>query len=161
MKKFLFPVLLLIGCFVGLSMTSCTSRGSDEDDLSYETRSYIIGISQWEAKLVKRADGTWADDPFHEGKQFTINFKDHIDGKASNPCPFETWEFIGQTDIQKREEKHFSGTYSVSNKTVTCTVDGKQHLRFIVTKMEESQLGGTVTFFDDNVTFDVIMEPTW
>jgi len=27
--------------------------------------------------------------------------------------------------------------------------------------MEDSQLGGTVTFFDDNVTFDVIMEPTW
>ncbi len=45
MKKFLFPVLLLIGCFVGLCMTSCTSRGSDEDDLSYETRSYIIGLA--------------------------------------------------------------------------------------------------------------------
>ena len=151
--------MLLLACVLCFTITGCTSKDDDDDDESYSTRDYIIGVGKWYSYKVKKADGTWSETPGIDGKEFLLEF---FDKKSdSNERKFKSWEYINQTDLNNRKEVRYEGVYTVDKKTINCTVDGKPHLRFVVTKMADNELGGTVTFFKENVTFDVFMKRTW
>ena len=150
--------MLMLACMVSFCVAGCTSKDDDDDDETYQTRDYIIGIGKWNAQQVKKSDGTWSDFPFGEGKYFMIEFFDRKGDSSERK--FKSWEYIGYTDPSV-EPDQYEGTYTVSGRTVTCSVDGQQHLKMIVTSMENRQLAATVTFYKKNVTFDVIMERTW
>ena len=137
---------------------SCPSKDEDEDNETYRTRDYIIGIGKWNTERVKKSDGSWTDFPFGEGKYFTIEFFDKKNDQGERI--FKSWEFIGTTDSNASADE-YEGSYTVNGKTVICTVNGKQHLRMIVTSMENRELGATVTFYKQNVTFDTYMTRSW
>ena len=148
----------MLACMVSFCVAGCTSKDDDDDDETYQTRDYIIGIGKWDAKLVKKSDGTWSDFPFGEGKRFEIEF---FDKKGDNSeRKFKSWEYINNTDPDIQADL-YEGTYTVSGRTVTCSIDGQPHLTMIVTSMENRQLAATVTFYKNNLTFDVIMERSW
>ena len=157
MKNFKLLLMLMLACMVSFCVAGCTSK-DDDDDETYKTRDYIIGIGKWNARHVKKSDGTWTDFPFGEGKSFMIEFFDRKGDSSDRK--FKSWEYINTTDPDARADQ-YEGTYIVSGRTVICSVDGQQHLRMIVTSMEDRQLAATVTFYKQNVTFDVIMERTW
>ena len=69
-------MMLLLACVLCLGVAGCTSRDEDDDNETYHTRDYIIGIGKWNTDRVKKADGNWTDFPFGEGKSFTIEFFD-------------------------------------------------------------------------------------
>ena len=158
MKKTKSFMMLLLACVLCLGVAGCTSRDEDDDNETYHTRDYIIGIGKWNTDRVKKADGNWTDFPFGEGKSFTIEF---FDKKNDNGARiFKSWENINHTD-PKQSADEYEGSYTVNGKTVICTVDGKQHLRMFITSMENRELGATVTFYKQNVTFDAIMTRSW
>jgi len=157
MKKAKVLWMLLLTCVFSFSVTGCVSKDEDEDNETYKTREYIIGIGKWDTKEVKKTDGSWTDFPFGEGKSFMLEFFDRKNGTSK----FKSWEYIGQTDYQTAKTVDYVGEYTVDKKTVTCTVDGEKHLQFVITEMANNVLGGTVTFYKQNVTFDVRMERTW
>ncbi len=150
---------MILTLMVSFTMTSCASKDSSDDDETYETRQYLIGVGKWHTIRVKTAGGQWSDDPYGQGKTFTIEF---FDKKADDgDRKFKSWEYIGQKDPDDKDYVEYEGSYVVDRKTVTCTVNGKTHLRFLVTKMDNRELYGTATFYNENVTFDVVMERTW
>lgn len=157
MKKIKLLWVLMLACVLGFSVAGCTSKDEDEDGETYVTRDYIIGIGKWSADRVKKADGTWTDFPFGEGKYFMIEF---FDKKNGNDRIFKSWEHINQTDASASAVE-YEGVYTVNGRIVTCTVGGQQHLKMVVTSMANNELAATVTFYKQNVTFDVIMTRTW
>ena len=152
--------MLMLGCVLGFSLTSCASKDEGEDSETYETRQYIIGIGKWNTQEVKLPDGTWTSDSRTYGKDFVLEFFDKKSGESDRR--FKSWEYIPKsTGSYEADEVLYEGVYVVNKKTITCTVNGKKYLQFLVTSMADRGLVGNVTFFNDNKSFDVRMQRTW
>lgn len=77
--------MLMLGCVLGFSLTSCASKDEGEDSETYETRQYIIGIGKWSTQEVKLPDGTWTSDSRTYGKDFVLEFFDKKSGETAIP----------------------------------------------------------------------------
>lgn len=156
MKKKHFCLLtLVLGWMFTLCLVSCAVHDSDDDDQTYKTREYIIGIGKWYTDRVKKSDGTWDVDTRTYGRDIRLEFFDRKGG--SNERKVEIREYVKRTDSDKVDEIDHVGTYTVNGKTVVCTVDGNQFLRIVITLMEANELGGSFTFVKDNQTFEMVM----
>lgn len=159
MRKINLLWTLLLGCVFCFSVVGCTSKDESEDNETYKTRDYIIGIGKWDAQKVKKADGTWSTNPRDDAKHFVLEFFDKKAGSSDRQ--FKSWEYIKRADSEDVDEVKYEGVYTVNGRTISCSVNGQQYLRFVVTTMANNELGGTVTFYKDNMTFDVSMTRTW
>lgn len=151
--------MLVLGCVLGFCVAGCTSKDDDDDNETYATRDYIIGIGKWSVNKVRKPGGAWSDDYHDGGKYFILEFFDKKND--SNDRKFKSWEYYKKDDSDDYEDVMYEGIYTVDHKTITCTVDGQPHLRFVVTSMENRDLAGTVTFYKENLTFDVVMVRSW
>ena len=148
-QKFSGLWLLLAACLFSVAFTGCSSQGDDEDDASFKTREYIVGIGKWSMTQVKGADGTWAYD---EKKNFTLEFF----GKYNGVSKVKIWENFDGNGEQLHE-----GTYTVDGNVVNCEVNNQQFMRFDITLQQSNELGGKVTFYQKNLSFEVKMDRTW
>lgn len=108
--KFLW--MLMLGCVVGFSLTSCATKDEGEDSETYETRQYIIGIGKWSTQEVKLPDGTWTSDSRTYGKDFVLEFFDKKSGESDRR--FKSWEYIPKsTGSYEADEVLYEGVYVV------------------------------------------------
>lgn len=156
-KNFIWTLLLSIFCIS--AFTSCVSKSSDESNETYETRQSLI-LYKWETARVKLSDGTWNEFPMTVGRYCKINFHDRTDGKADNESKFEITQQIS-TDGKQTESKEYQGTYTVDGKYVEALVDGKPHFRLNIKEIKSGTLSGTITFVNENLTFEVEMQTTY
>lgn len=159
MRKKNFICTLLLSIFCISVLTSCVSKSSDESNETYETRKNLI-MYKWETARVQLADGTWNDFPMTVGRYCKINFHDRTDGKADNESKFEITQQIS-TDAKETAEKKYHGIYTVDGKYVEALVDGKPHFRLNIKEFNGGTLTGTITFVNDNLTFEVEMHTTF
>ena len=163
MKRLKATGLMLALCVLGFCLLGCTQHDDGDDYETYQTRDYIIGIGKWTTDRVTKSDGTWTDFAFGEGRYFKLEFFDKAreQDRSDNTRKFKSWEAIGNTDMDVPDVE-YEGTYTVDHSTVMMLVDGKPHMKFVVTKKDEHVLGGTVTFYKhNNLTYDVIMKSSW
>ena len=158
MKKTRFLWMLLLSCVLGFCVAGCTSRDEDDDDETYNTRDYIIGIGKWSTSKVK-VNGQWYDDARAVAKDLFLEF---FDKKADNgDRKFKSWEYHYKPGTEEVIEEEYEGSYVVNGKTVTCSINGQTYLRFVIMTMADNELGGTVTLYKDNMTFEILMKRTW
>lgn len=150
MKTKSFLWIMLTAFVLSLSFSGCTARDSDEDDETYATRDYLIGIGKWHTTFVK-LDGEWVN-PYEHNLNFMLEFFNKKDDKWK----VKIWDFFNGG-----EEVLNEGTYTVDKNKVEVTVDGSLFMRMDVTMKKDREMGATVTFVKYNKTLDVKMERTW
>ncbi len=148
--------LLLAACILSVSMTSC-DKLDGEDDSSYNTRTYLIGVGKWRADKVKTDDGSWSDNPYAQGKSFTLEFFNQYSGVSK----VKIWESFGITDPNNSTKNLHEGTYVVKGTTAIASVDGKEFMRLVVTDQTGGNLKGIFTFPTLNQNFEAEMVRTW
>ncbi len=148
--------LFITACILSMSFTSC-DKLDGEDDETYKTRKYIIGIGKWQSVKVKTYDGKWSTDPYGQGKSFTLEFFDQYNGTSK----VKIWESFGITDIKLYERRQYEGTYVVKGNIVVATVNGQEFMRLQIKEQANNILSGYFNFPTFNLAFEAEMERTW
>jgi len=148
--------LLLAACILSVNMTSC-NKLDGEDDTTYETRTYLIGVGKWRVDKVKTDDGSWSNDPFGLGKSFNLEFFNQYSGVSK----VKIWESFGITDTKNSTSHLHEGTYVVNGTTAIATVDGKEFMRLVVTDQTGGVLKGIFSFPTFNLNFEAEMVRTF
>lgn len=156
MRKILFKVTVAMMAIVSIFMVSCADAEEGESRDDWKLRNAINGFG-WHVDMLKDANGNWVRWEDAGILYFYVKFS------ASNHN-FESEKFYykedGNGDETTREEyKAVNNTaYVITNATVIeGTVGGQPYFRITLNKMPASSMEGTLYFYKENKTYEVIM----
>ena len=156
MKKYLTMAAVALIAVIGLVATSCDDKEEGETWEDWGLRNTINGPA-WHVDMLKNANGSWDRWENVGILYFNVKFS------ASNHN-FSSEKFYydenGEADETTREKYSSSDNtaYTITDgKIVEGTVGGQPYFRLTITKKPSSTMEGTLHFYRENKTYEVIM----
>lgn len=158
--------VLLLACFVGLGVNSCADAEEGESWGDWEFRNAIncAKWSEWHIIQIKDENGNWLNDYLgentilHFGVQFFANDHNFHSTKAYwMHDEKEGWIWDEFTKEEYKPADNTAFTIDSKNLIIEGTVGGEKYFRIKLNKKVDGTMEGTLYFYKENKTFEVIM----
>lgn len=155
MKKIMYLFAAAVVAVVTVGMASCANADEGESWSDWGLRNTINGFP-WHVDMLKDANGNWVRWEYSVTLYFEVKFS------ASNHN-FSSRKFYykdGVSDETTKEEYSSSDNtaFTIKDaKIIEGTVNGEPYFRFTLNKKPTSSMEGTLYFYRENKTFEVIM----
>ena len=149
-------MLMFVSLLIG-GMTSCADREEGEDNETYKMRNTINGPA-WRISSIK-IDGKWyyafdEDDSKTSPMWFEVKFS--ASKKTYNS---EKFYYENGYAVESTRQIMNNAPYTIDKKQVIAYTDDSMKTKYFTLNIVtcDSQLNGTITFHDENKTYEVVM----
>lgn len=152
-------LLLMFVSFLIGGLTSCADREDGEDNETYKMRNSINGPA-WRIYSIK-IDGKWYY-AFNEDLSLSSPMWFEVKFSASKKT-YDSEKFYYDNNgvsIESTRQKYNNAPYTIDKKQVVAYTDDSMNTKYFTLNIVscDSELKGSVTFHDENKTYEVIMQ---